>query len=637
MQKILLPILVAITMLNFVKVSAQEEIDLNSALIDSSLVKNANAVVLSEEVTVEIKSVNSITTKVKKIITVLNKYGDRYADSYEIFDQSRRIKKISAIFYDHEGKQIKKFKKSDFIDRSMIDSGELFDDTRILYINYTAIGYPYTMVFESEIENSTTAFIRPWKPISSNYLSTQKSTYTISNPRELSLKVKEANFENYDIDTRKNGDSTIYSIVNIPSKEPEVLSPMGDDIFPSVNVALTTFVLEGVRGTAVDWKSLGKWMYEELLRDRDQLPQETIDEVAKSVEGAKTKKEKAKLIYEYVQEKTRYISVQLGIGGWMPFLASDVDRLGYGDCKALTNYTKAILESQEIPSYYTVVFAKRRKDIDPDFTSIQGNHVILNIPDKEEDIWLECTSQTAPFDFIGDFTDDRNVLIVKPEGGEIKRTKRYEPEENTLHTQATIHLGSDASMTAEIDRVSKGLEYDWNNRIRFETPKDQKVYYKEFWGYVNGLEINSLSFENDMDAIVFNEEIKVSCLNYMKKVGNRLLIAPNAFSCDQSNLPKYKDRKMPLEISAGYVNTDEYVIHIPQGYTISSIPDKKIVEAEFGKYSWELEKIDESSVKFKRYIKIVDGKFPKEKYEAYRKFRTEIKKIDKSKIVLKQL
>ncbi len=637
MQKILLPILVAITMLNFVKVSAQEEIDLNSALIDSSLVKNANAVVLSEEVTIEIKSVNSITTKVKKIITVLNKYGDRYADSYEIFDQSRRIKKISAIFYDHEGKQIKKFKKSDFIDRSMIDSGELFDDTRILYINYTAIGYPYTMVFESEIENSTTAFIRPWKPISSNYLSTQKSTYTISNPRELSLKVKEANFENYDIDTRKNGDSTIYSIVNIPSKEPEVLSPMGDDIFPSVNVALTTFVLEGVRGTAVDWKSLGKWMYEELLRDRDQLPQETIDEVAKLVEGAKTKKEKAKLIYEYVQEKTRYISVQLGIGGWMPFLASDVDRLGYGDCKALTNYTKAILESQEIPSYYTVVFAKRRKDIDPDFTSIQGNHVILNIPDKEEDIWLECTSQTAPFNFIGDFTDDRNVLIVKPEGGEIKRTKKYEPEENTFLTQATVHLKADTSMKASIEEISKGLEYDKRYGIQFMPPKDQKLYNKKKWGYINNLEVNSIQLKDDKDDIQFIENINVSSRNYAKKVGNRLLVIPNVFSCDQINLPKYENRTTPFLISKGYINTDEYVIHLPEGYVLNNLPEKKMLESEFGKYTYELEKIDESKIKFKRYLKIIDGTFPKEKYEEYRKFRSEIKKIDKSKIILKQV
>jgi heterodisulfide reductase subunit A-like polyferredoxin len=31
-------------------------------------------------------------------------------------------------------------------------------------------------------------------------------------------------------------------------------------------------------------------------------------------------------------KKSRYVSIQVGIG-WKPMDASDVDRLGYGDCK----------------------------------------------------------------------------------------------------------------------------------------------------------------------------------------------------------------------------------------------------------------------------------------------------------------
>jgi hypothetical protein len=104
---------------------------------------------------------------------------------------------------------------------------------------------------------------------------------------------------------------------------------------------------------------------------------------------------KAKLIYDYVQQKSRYVSIQVGIGGWKPMDASDVDRLGYGDCKGLTNYTKAF-EAVCLPTtqFYmgiatrkilnlTCVYARESYDFSD---SLWGDY-----------IWLECTSQDDPF------------------------------------------------------------------------------------------------------------------------------------------------------------------------------------------------------------------------------------------------
>mgnify|MGYP001126063175 FL=1 len=97
----------------------------------------------------------------------------------------------------------------------------------------------------------------------------------------------------------------------------------------------------------------------------------------------------------------RYISVQIGIGGWKPISAEEVDENKYGDCKGLTNYTKALLRTVGIESNYCVVSAGSEiKDISEDFPSMQGNHVILNIPQEgKSDLWLECTSQDTPFNF----------------------------------------------------------------------------------------------------------------------------------------------------------------------------------------------------------------------------------------------
>jgi len=106
-----------------------------------------------------------------------------------------------------------------------------------------------------------------------------------------------------------------------------------------------------------------------------------------------------------MQAKTHYISVQLGIGGIQPFLASDVDKQNYGDCKALVNYTQALLKAVDIDSYYCIVQSGRAYKVDllKDFPSMQGNHIILCLPFKNDTTWADCTQPNHPFWLFGRF------------------------------------------------------------------------------------------------------------------------------------------------------------------------------------------------------------------------------------------
>ncbi|SEL12396.1 Transglutaminase-like enzyme, putative cysteine protease [Aquimarina amphilecti] len=630
-------VLVALFLCVYTRISGQEDFSLQSILIDSLLTENANAIVRSEDIVIQINSINSVTIKTKRVVTVLNKYGNRHADSYEPYDPQTNIKRVRATVFDVLGKEVKEFRKKDFSDRSMYDGFSLIGDNRFIYFEYTPVDYPYTMVYESEVETKNSAFIEPWFPITNYNLSVENASYKVINLKKIPLRTKEKAFVGYPIEILKGDHEISYILSKVPALNKEHQSPPFSELVPSGKITLGNFSLVNIEGVADDWKTMGKWQYQNLVSGRDELPDEVIKKMSELVEGADSKKEKTKRIYEYVQNKTRYISVQLGIGGWMPMKASDVDRLGYGDCKALTNYTKALLESQNIPSFYTIVYGdSRRRDIDDDFASMQGNHVILNVPNEEEDIWLECTSQTAPFNFIGDFTDDRNVLVIKPEGGEIKRTKKYKPEENTLHTTATIFLQEDASMVAEVVSESKGLQYDWRYLTKLKPVKDQKLYFKEYWSYINNLNVLSLDLIDDKDHVTYQEKVKVNATNYATKVGTRLLITPNVFNRVIRKKPKYKDRKTALVISRGYVDSDEYIIKLPAGYIINKLPEGKVFETDFGVYSCSVSKVDQSTLKYIRELRINDGRYPKEQYEAYRQFMSKIQKADKTKIVLKQ-
>ncbi len=614
---------------------AQEDTVWQSIVIDSVLKQDANAVVRLAQLDITVNNQHSVLVKEKRVVTVFNKQGNRYADSYEWYDPSKKIKKIEATVYNALGLEIKKFKKKDFKDRSEYDGVTMMGDNRRLYFEHTPTTYPYTLAYECVTEIQSTAWIRPWIPIIAPYLSVEKAVYTLHNPAKIPLRFNEKRFEIYNVEVKKTDQEVTYILRDIPAKEREVYSPYFRDMTPTADIALQDFRLVDVDGSAVDWKSMGKWQYDHLVAGRGELAPETVEQITALVADAKTDKEKAKRIYEFVQQKTRYISIQLGIGGWMPMLAQDVDRLGYGDCKALTNYTKALLDSQGIESYYTIVYGdKHKRNIDPSFASMQGNHAILNLPDGEDDIWLECTSQTAPFGYIAGFTDDRNVLVVKPEGGEIKRTKQYTPEESSLTTEATIYLQPDRSIVAEVSTVAKGEQYRRRYHLQRHTRKKQELFYKDYWDYINDLKMLEITLEDDKDAIAFTERLKINGGAYASKAGSRLLFIPNVLNRYTHKLPKYEDRQAPLEIARGFADTDTYTIHLPTGYTVPSLPTPKELTTEFGKYRCELQKIGERQLQYTRTLVIEQATYPKEKYEEYRKFMSQVRKFDTSKIII---
>lgn len=176
------------------------------------------------------------------------------------------------------------------------------------------------------------------------------------------------------------------------------------------------------------------------------------------IKDCKTDYEKATTIYDYVQSKSRYVSIQLGIGGWKPEAASVVLDKGYGDCKGLTNLTMSLLDAVGIESQYAVVYAGHRiKEINENVVGFQGNHVILNLPNLDgEEYWLECISQQAPFGHIGSFTDDRNVLAVGPKGSKLKHTTTFTHNENKRVSKWNLKVNNDASLSIELTIINNG-------------------------------------------------------------------------------------------------------------------------------------------------------------------------------------
>ena len=622
-------------LLLFCQLLQAQTFDFSASSLDDLMTRNANAVVLLDATDIEILSRDNMRLEYQQVVRVLNEEGNRVVTNYAYYDKVSKLKDLHAEIYDRNGKLIKRIKHKDFKDITAIDGFTIYTDSRLKYFRFTPVDYPYTISFSYTYETSNTAFVPAWIPLNQYEVSLAKSTYKISYPEDIQVRKKEKNFKNYPIESSDRGQTLQYQLENIPAIQREMLSPGFSRIAPRLLFAVDNFHLEGIDGFAQDWESLGKWKYENLLQSQDHLPPETIKKMGSELASISDPVEKIRKVYEYVQENTRYVSVQLGIGGWKPISAQEVDQVKYGDCKGLTNYTKALLKSQGIDSYYSVVWAgNNKRDMEHDFASIQGNHVILNVPVEGRDIWLECTSQDIPFGFLGDFTDDRDVLVVTPAGGMIKHTVAYVDETNRKFTKANYSLSEIGKLRANVELESTGITYDKRSSITGLSKDKMDEYYKEYWDNINGLQINSMELQNVKNEVVLRESLEVEANAYGSQLGKDLMFKINPFDMEDEIPTRYRSRKQPFEIQRGYLHQAEYNVSIPKSYMISEIPTPVNLSTKFGTYQMKVTRKENGSLVYQRSLLVKRGIYSKDEYNDYRNFCKEVSKYDNIKLLL---
>ena len=615
--------------------SSAQSVVLKSDDIPENLKENADAVIRFAQKDILISSKESMTIVKKKTITILNESGLKSLDASEYFDKSTKVKSIEAIVYNAFGQEIKKFKRKDFME-SAVSDGSTITDGKVLFLDYTPTNYPFTVVYLSELQTSNTAFVPSWYPISDSFLSVEKSIINISYPSDLGFKYKEFRLLNNENIKKVQTDNSIsFTAENLSAIKTEEYSPSFKNLAPYVMFGLSSFNLEGVFGKATDWNSFGLWMYENLLKGTDEISPETQLKIKALVGNEKDKVKIAKIIYNYVQNKTRYISIQLGIGGWKPMLAKDVDRLGYGDCKALSNYTRALLNIVGVTSYYTVIYSgSSRQDLQQDFVSMQGDHVILAVPVDEKIYWLECTSQKTPFNYQGNFTNDRMALLVKPEGGQIVRTSENTNKINTQISKGKYLISEEGALSGSVSIKSKGTQYE--NKYIYETSSsdDLKSFYKRYFSNINNLNLKKIDLSNNKEDIEFSENIILEAPKYASLSGTKIMFPLNAFNQSSAIPKRYRVRNNPLEISSGFYDYDEITIDLPAGYKIEAKPDDFEFKGVFGYYKTEYIVVNENQLLYKRHFETTSGFYDKNEYDNFRKFKEQIAKNDNAKIVI---
>jgi len=432
--------------------------------ISDVLKKNASAVVRNENTVLEINKIDEIVYHNSSAITVINKDAVGFAIPRIYYEKGNAASNIKVTVYDEKGVKIKSYSKSDFSDVAANSQGTFYSNNRVMYLSYTPTTYPYTIEFSYDQKDPNTVFIPDFTPYQDFNISLQKSSFKIINKSGINLRSKtyESPYGFASVKVADEDGGKVYAYENVPAIDHEDMAPNPQKILPKVSFSLDQFSLVGKKGNITTWKDFGLWYYNNLLTPVSvSTPQIKSEIAALNLSGST--EEKVKKIYQYMQSKTRYVFVALGIGGWQPMLPDEVQKKGYGDCKGLTNYMKTLLDEAGIPSYYAIINSNSSPiSFDADFPKMGGNHAILVIPTEKGNIWLENTSQEMAYNHLGYSTTDRNVLAVKPTGIEIMQTPVYSSEQNKEKQILNIQLNADKTINGKGKFTYTGNQYDFN-------------------------------------------------------------------------------------------------------------------------------------------------------------------------------
>lgn len=600
-----------------------------AADISPDLQDKANSVVRLYELRFEVLNPGEALETEHRVVTLLN--GKAASESEQVFtyDNLVRIEEIEGTVYDASGQLVRRIRKKEIDDVKYLEY--FVSDNRMKVLRFPRLSYPYTIEYTVVRRYKGLMFYPVFAPQSVPDQSVVSALFDVQMPPGLELRYKERNV----MENSKTGPLR-WEFHHLKAYEPEPFSPEGHDLLPVVLTAPSQFSLEGYEGDMRSWKSFGQFI-QTLNEGKEVLPAATVEKIRQITADCPDIVCKTRRVYAYLQDNTRYFFVGLGIGGWQPMSAGEVDRTKYSDCKGLSNYTVALLRAAGVEGYYTLIRARaeEQKAQFPDFPNAWFNHVIVCVPLEQDTLWLECTSQTESFGFLSDFTDNRPALIITPDGGQLTYTPKYDESVNTIRRTTLIDLTPDGSAAVHSVALFQGLAQNLPASLATVSQEQQRQYLYDRLP-VRDFDLKAATFERKNDRLPeVRQTLEINMPRLATPSGKRLFLPLAIFSEKQTPPPPARsERRFPVQAHArGVTEEDELFITLPQGFALENPVPEIALNAPFGQYTLSV-KVEENVLHVRRRLVLTPAIHPKDQYGALVEFLQNVAKADKTKAVL---
>lgn len=564
------------------------------------------------------------------VLQINNANGKRLGEIEIGYKKNNKIKNLEGKILDSFGREIKTLKTKDIRDRNYIDGRDSYSDYMIKEFDLIHDRFPYLVQFSYTITYDQFIYQR-WSPFYKNKY-TENATLTLETPKDYQFTsyvngMTKSEEELISNDTKRY----VWTAKELSPVEIESYSPPKNELSPSVYIVPDNFYYGG-EGSGESWEKYGDWVHF-LGKYCNDLSGEQIQSIKESARDLDKEKDIVRMLYNKLQDETRYINVSLSIGGMMPYPASYVASNNFGDCKALTYYMKSMLEAVDIASYpVDVYWDDNPVRIKKDIPTQQFNHVFLCVPIGEDTIWLENTSNSYPFDYIDTSKQGEYGLFIRKNGSKLIKLPKMDFEDVHEARKFDIYF-EDGNLKGKLDATYKGEWFESFSYIikNFSVP-DQKSWMKRYFP-VNSANLEGWELiKHDRNDHHITLQANFDLPRSVKRYGETSVVYVPEFSLPQ--LEKPENRTIDLRFRVPVFKTDTIEVNVDGNiYQQVETQQPRSVVSPFGNY--QIEFINEKDkILCIKSLKIAANELQLGKaYQEFYEFINEIQSIERNSYI----
>lgn len=443
--------------------------------------------------------------------------------------------------------------------------------------------------------------------------------YVLITPASRAFYFNEPKLKGLERTEKVEGERRIYRYVanDVPAVRFEPRMPGITEVVPYLHVS-----------TYKTWQDVGRWWWG-LVNDQLYADEALKNVVKKLKAEAKDERDLVARIYGWVVKNTRYVALEFGIHGYMPYRVPEVVRRGFGDCKDKASLIYTMLREAGIDARLVLVRTRRNGAIhDLPASLAVFDHAIAYVP--QFDLYLDGTAEHSGTLELPEGDQGVMVLVVGPDSAELKKTPVLPPESNLRERKLVIDLDPDGNGVVKTEERVSGVDAaQYRNTFQAEGTRKDRLERQLASSYP-GLKLQKHAFIG-LDDIERDVEIsyELRAPEVGRREGDEIRAAATSLKDLLRELAPTAQRVYPLELGATTAYREERVLRVPRGYRVALVPPGGKVESKFGKLSVHSEQRGGEVVCRSEFVLHVD-RVAASDYPEFRRF------IEQADAVLRQ-